>query len=72
MYRYTIEWKSYPMDRSGVKSTMKGILTFDSKRLVYVDLHDTVQQQVRLEHPELQATPILLNWVDRRITKEAA
>ena len=72
MYRYTIEWKSYPMDRSGVKSSMKGILTFDSKRLVYADLHDEVQRQVRSEYPELSATPIMLHLVDRRIAKEAA
>jgi hypothetical protein len=72
MYRYTIEWKSYPMDRSGVKSSMKGVATFESKRLAYPDLHDEVQQQVRREHPELSATPILLSLVDRRNVKEAA
>ena len=72
MYRYTIEWKSYPIDRSGVKSSMKGIVTFESKHIVYAYLQDAVQRQVRLEHPELSATPILLHMVDRRIAKEVA
>ena len=72
MYRYTIEWKSYPIDRSGVKSSMHGIVSFNAKRLVYEDLHDEVQKQVRREHPELSSTPILLSLVDRRVTKEAA
>ena len=72
MYRYTIEWKSYPMDRSGAKRPKDGVVTFNANRLIYEDLHDEVQKRVRSEYPELSATPILLHLVDRRNVKEAA
>ncbi len=72
MYRYTIEWKSYPMDRSGVKSPMKGVVTFDDKQLIYADLHDEVRRRVVSAYPKLSDTPILINLLDRRIAKEAS
>jgi hypothetical protein len=69
MYRYTIQWKAYPMDRSGVKRPHPGVITFDSERLVYQDLHNEVQQRVRAEHPELSSTPILIHLVSRNLIR---
>jgi hypothetical protein len=73
MYRYTIKWKAYPMDRKGVKRPQPGVVTFDSPYLVYQTLHDEVQQRVRAEHPELASTPILIHLVSRHtIRREVA
>ena len=62
MYRVNVQWKAYPMDRSGIKTCQRGTVHLTSiYRLVSVhDILECTRQRVWSEHPDLCSTPIHL------------
>lgn len=62
MYDLKVQWKAYPMDRSGIKTCQRGTVHLTSSyRLVNVnDILERTRQRVWSEHPDLCSTPIHL------------
>jgi len=62
MYNLNVQWKAYPMDRSGIKTCQRGEVGITSQyRLVNVhDILERTRQRVWSEHPDLCSTPIHL------------
>ncbi len=73
MYRIIAHWVAYPMDRSGVKSCLRGIVTLETPDhfLNGSNMKDVVRVQVTQKYPELQSTPILLSRVGYEETSHA-
>lgn len=72
MYDLNVQWKAYPMDRSGIKTCQRGTVHLTSTyRLVNVhDILERTRQRVWSEHPDLCSTPIHL--VDFRLVDQEA
>ena len=60
MSKITIPWKAYPMDRSGVKSLVKGEVELSTTFTKLDFIHEQVRVKVYNDRPELRSTAILI------------